>query len=400
MLGLVPTEYWEYKFSDFIRGFCAVINPEKLSGLLYIDGVGNCIPARSGRAALITAIRALDLPSGACIGVPLYCCPIVFKAIKATGCTVRFIDVDPDSLCISADDLAAKISQINAVIAVHMFGNVCDMPRLREVAQEKPVIEDCAQSLGSTLGGRMTGLFGDIAFFSFRSGKYLSVGEGGALYSSNEKIFSKINRLISALPVPSRMEDYAHVIKTYIRSLLRSKPLWGLVGHRLWSIYNKSTDFSEKTPIVLSQMFGSDIAITTDRLPILNSLIKKQRAIADYYSTSLSLGACAICNERLGAFYNRYLYPIIFPTTADRDSIAMYLLQRMIDTIQPYKDISEIAAAYYEYKGDCPIAEQVAKRVLVLPSYSSLEKTELQRIVQCINKAWVEVGYQICTTPS
>ena len=387
MLSLLPAEYWNYKIGDVFHGLITALSKQKPDGTLYIEGIGNCIPVRSARAAIIIAIRALDLPPGARIGAPLYCCPVVFKAIRAAGCKVRFIDVEPVTFCMSADDLFAKISQLDAVIAVHMFGNLCDMPRVREAAQGKPIIEDCAQSLGSTLNGQVAGSFGDIAVFSFRSGKYLSVGEGGALYSNNDKIFSRLTQLVSALPIPSRMEDCIHVIKTYIRSILRSKPLWGLLGYRLWSSYNKSTDFSEKTPIIVSHMFGSDIAITTDRLATLNHLIEKQRANADYYSGSLALTSCTICSERLGAFYNRYLYPIIFPSPKDRDTIASYLLERMIGTIQPYKDIAEIAAVYYEYSGDCPMAEQIAKRVLVLPSYYTLNKLELHHIVHCINQA-------------
>lgn len=386
MLGLLPAEYWNYKISDIAHGLIAALTKIKPE-MLNIEGIGYCIPVRSARAAIVSAIKALGLPPGARIGAPLYCCPVVFKAIKAAGCTVRFIDVEADTACMSADDLRAKIAQLDAVIAVHMFGNLCNMPRLREAAQGKPIIEDCAQSLGSTLNGQMAGSFGDIAVFSFRSGKYLSVGEGGALYSNNDKIFSRLAESVSALPAPNRMEDSVHVIKTYIRSMLRSKPLWGLVGHRLWSAYNKSTEFSEKTPIVMAQMFGSDIAITKNRLTALNHHIEKQRVNADYYTEALTLASCTICNEKPGAFYNRYLYPIVLPSPDHRDAIAADLLEQRIGTIQPYKDIPELASAYYDYAGDCPVSEQIAKRVLVLPSYHSLKESELRRVTNCTNKA-------------
>ncbi len=199
------------KFSDIIRGMVAALRPRETSGMLYIPGLGNCIPARSARAAIVAAIKALDLPPGARIGVPLYCCPVVFKAIKAAGCTARFIDVEYSTYCMSAEDLSAKRAQVDAVIAVHMFGNLCDMPSLQEAAQGKPIIEDCAQSLGSKLDGRMAGSFGTIAAFSFRSGKYLSVGEGGALFSRDADIRSRLSQLISEMPVPGRAEECVHV---------------------------------------------------------------------------------------------------------------------------------------------------------------------------------------------
>ena len=185
MIGLIPGEHWEHRFSDLLRGFAAAMGPKKQHETPYIPGIGKLIPVRSGRAALVAALRALNLPPGARVGAPLYCCPVVFKAIVAAGCTAHFIDIDPATYCMSAEDLLAKRSQVDAVIAVHMFGNLCDMPSLQQAAQGKPIIEDCAQSLGSKLDGRMAGSFGTIAVFSFRSGKYLSVGEGGALYSSD-----------------------------------------------------------------------------------------------------------------------------------------------------------------------------------------------------------------------
>ena len=391
MLGLIPTELWEYKFSDIIRGLAASLGARKLDGMLDIPGLGNCIPTRSGRAGLIASIKALNLPRDARIGVPLYCCPVVFKAIKAVGYTPRFIDIEPATYCMSADDLFRKRSEIDAVIAVHMFGNMCDMPSMQEAAQGIPIIEDCAQSLGSTLNGRMAGSFGTIAAFSFRSGKYLSVGEGGALFSNHAEIRFRLSELIAAMPAPSIAEECAHVAVTYIRSMLRSKPLYGVVGYPLWNIYNKKVDYSAKSPICLTQIYGADFVITGNRLKHLDSAIKGQRANADFYSSTLKLDPGMLCSEKPGTFYNRYLFPILFHSSEQRDFIADYLHNLQIDTAKPYKDIADIAATHYEYTGDCPEAEQVAKRVLVIPSYYNLKKGVVQRIAQYLNTGWAEI---------
>jgi perosamine synthetase len=395
MLGLLPTENWDYKVSDIFLGMTAALSTSRSIEMLGIPGFGNCVPARSARAAIVAAIRALDLSPGARIGVPLYCCPVVFKAIKAAGCTALFIDVEYSTYCMSAEDLIAKRSQLDAVIAVHMFGNLCDMPRLTEVAQDIPIIEDCAQSLGSKMNGRVAGSFGTIAAFSFRSGKYLSVGEGGALFSSDSEILSRLSQLISEMTVPGRAEEWVHVAKTYIRSMLRSKPLYGVVGYPLWYIYNKTVDYAAKTPIVLSQIYRSDLAIAINRLALLDSAINRQRANADFYSRALKLDSTMLCSEKPGTFYNRYLYPITFPTTEYRDLIAAYLLSRKIDTAKPYKDIAAVAATHYGYTGDCPVAEQIAKRVLVIPSYYTLTKKDVQYIAQCLNEGWAEANGRI-----
>ncbi len=391
MLGLLPTEYWEYTFGDIIRGLGAALDPRQPKSMIHINGLGDCIPTRSARAALVTAIRALDLRPGARIGVPLYCCPVVFKAIKMAGCQARFIDVDPTTYCMSAEDLYAKRSQVDAIIAVHMFGNVCDIPRLQDAVKGKPIIEDCAQSLGSRLHGRMTGSFGTIATFSFRSGKYLSVGEGGALFSSREDVLDRLSEFVATMPAPGRTDDCAHVAKTYVRSMLRSKTFWGVAGYRVWSIYNKAVDYPAKSPIALSQIYRSDRAITIQRLDRLDSAITSQRANADYYSRTLILNPDMLCTEKPGTFYNRYLYPITFSSREYRDFIANYLYTRRISTATPYKDIADVASAYYGYTGDCPAAEQISNRVLVAPSNFSLKGEEVQRIAHILNKGWMEI---------
>ena len=391
MVGLLPTEYWEHRFIDVIVGLAAALGPKREDGILHLPGLGDCVPARSARAALVAALKALDLPSGARIGVPLYCCPVVFKAIVAAGFAVRFIDVKPATFCMCADDLYAKQSKVDAVVAVHMFGNLCDMPKLQQAAQGKPIVEDCAQSLGSKIGDRMAGTFGTIAFFSFRSGKYLSVGEGGALFTSHLGVRSRLTQLIADMPTPSFAEELEHVAVTYIRSMLRSKPLYGMLGYPLWRIYNTSVDFAAKTPITLSQIYRADLALTRNRLSLLDSAIRRQRVNADIYSRLLRVDPGMLCSEKTGTYYNRYLYPIVFPSSWSRDYIAAYLHSKGIDSSKPYKDIAEIAATHYGYSGDCPNSEQIAKGILVVPSYHTLKKAEVQRVAHWLNEGWMNI---------
>ena len=214
-------------------------------------------------------------------------------------------------LCIASDDLSAKRAEVDAVIAVHMFGNVCNVPELRDAVGGKPIIEDCALSLGSRLNGRPTGTLGEIGVFSFRSGKYLSVGEGGALYANDPELRRSLRRSISALPASKAGAELVHIVKTYLRSALRSKPLYGLLGHALWEKYNQRAEYSDKSPISLTQPFKTDLTLAAKRLPNLDLIIQRQRDIAQRYSNSLRLPPGMLCLEESGAFYNRYQYPIL-----------------------------------------------------------------------------------------
>jgi dTDP-4-amino-4,6-dideoxygalactose transaminase len=388
MSGLIPTELHRYSIGDISRGLMAARKSGERQPAISLPGLGDGIPIRSARAAVIVAFKALGMPPGSRVGVPLYCCPVVFKAIKAAGCVPRFLDIDPETFCLSSEDLRAKRSGIDALIAVHMFGNLCDMPKILEIIEGKPVLEDCAQSIGSKLDGRACGSFGDIGFFSFRSGKYLSVGEGGALFSENKGLRERISELTAALPVPTRAQEMKHLIETYIRSKLRSRPLWGLVGSRIWAIYNKKTEFADKSPLVLGRIFASDLATVRRRLPRLDSMIASQRAHAEYFERNLKLDLRMLCREGPRAHYNRFMYPIIFPSTEQRDRMAAHLRRCGVGTSRPYKEVITGAAEHYGYEGDCPSAEHTLRRTLVIPSFYTLKPNDIKHIVRSVNQAY------------
>jgi perosamine synthetase len=391
MLNLIPTEHWDYGPTDLVRGLLTALLPrcKDTPSYIGIPGLGAVLPVRAARTGIVLALKALALRPGASVAVPLYCCPVVFSAIEAAGCRAQFIDVDPKTYCLSPSDLAAKESKVDAVMAVHMFGNVCDMPALRAAAPGKPFIEDCAQALGSRLHGRLAGSFGEVAVFSFRSGKYLSVGEGGAVYSSDANLQNQLAELIRGLPAPSRVDEVFHAVTTCFRSLLRSKALWGLVGSWLWSAYSEKVSYKHQSPIAIGQIYETDEETTIRRLSGLKSLIERQRWNADYYSRNLTLDPDMLCSEVPGAFYNRLQYPLLVPAPEECDRICAWLRKNQISTARPYKNIAAIATAYYGYTGDCPQAERVAKTVLVIPCNHALKAADVQRISACVNRVWV-----------
>jgi perosamine synthetase len=394
ILSLLPTEHWDYSLPDMIQGLRTAWAPRHSGTQSYIPipGLGSCLPVRSARAAIILALKSLALPPRASIGVPLYCCPVVFNAINTAGYRARFIDVDPVTYCLSATDLDAKSSEVDAVVSVHMFGNLCDMPRLREAAPGKPFVEDCAQALYSRLHGRLAGSFGETAAFSFRSGKYVSVGEGGAVYCSRIDLESRLSELISELPMPNRADECAHVVSTYLRSALRTKPLWGLIGSRLWDAYSEKVSLKSQLPLVPKQMYETDRDMTVRRLSGLPSQIERQRSNANYYARNLTVDADMLCSETPGAFFNRLQYPLLLRTSAQCDQLAGRLRENQISTARPYKDIAAIAATHYGYTGDCPQAERIARTVLVIPCNYAIKAADVERIATCVNRAWAEVS--------
>ncbi len=388
MTGLVPRDHWEHRLGDLLRSVRAAFGSREGAQAIDLPGLGQAVPIRSGRAALVAAIKALGLRAGARIGVPLYCCPVVFEAIAAAGCAPVFIDIDPGTFCLSPEDLARKRSRLDALVAVHMFGNICQIGEMGKPLPDLPIIEDCAQALGSTMQGRPAGTFGDIAFFSFRSGKYVSAGEGGALYSGNPAILARAAEIVGAMPLPSRGREFAQAVKTYLKSLLRRRPLYGFVGHFLWSSHAKRTDVAERDTVDQGRIFMADLQTARTHLPSLASQIQKQRIIARYFSRNLKLALEMIPAETPGASCNRYLYPLTFSSPGERDELAAYLLRRGIDTMKYLDQVVATASACYGYQGDCPVAEGLSKRVLVIPGYHSLAEKDIQRIARLVNEGW------------
>ena len=389
MPSLIPAEYHPYSLRDAALALSSCRKPAAGPPVaLTFPGIGEGTALRSARAAVIIALKALDLPAGANVGVPLYCCPVVFKAVQAAGCRPRFIDVEADSHCLSVRDLETKSRELDAVIAVHMFGHLCDMPEILRIMRGRPVIEDCAQSLGSRLDDRPCGSFGDAAFFSFRSGKYLAVGEGAALFAKDPGLAARMAGLVAALPVPTRAEEFGHVLNTLARSTLRSRPWWGLVGAKIWAVYNERTDFVDKSPIVLGRMFASDLAVFRRRLPRLEGMIAAQKAHARRLNEGLRLGKTRLPAEPVWARTNGFMYPLVFETVEDRKAMAAFLKRRGVGTATPYEHTPEGAAENYGYQGDCPSAERLLARTLVLPSYYALRPRDLARIVRLANEGW------------
>ncbi len=390
--NLIPTELHRYSLGDVAQGLMAVRRSDRAPDRGWPFPLADGLPVRSGRAAIVLSLRALGLGPGSRIGVPLYCCPVVFKAIKTVGGLPRFLDVDPGTFCLSSEDLEAKRTELDAVIAVHMFGHLCEMDAVRRAMEQKPIIEDCAQALGSKWHGQEAGSMGTIGVFSFRLGKYLSVGEGAEICTGRPGLRKILARLVADLPEPTAAEELTHVLETFARAKLRGKPLWGLVGSSVWSRYNAKTDFADKSPIVLAQVFRSDWKVARHRMAQLPRMIEAQRRNAEYYIRNLKLDPSMLCLERPGTYYNRLMFPIVFGSPGARDSVRSRLRQNGISSATPYEEAIEGAAKNYGYIGDCPAAEGLLRRTLVIPCNSRLRRQDVEHIARTLNDAWAESG--------
>jgi len=150
----------------------------------------------NGTVALITAIRALGL-TGEVLTTP-FTFPATPHALSWSGITPVFCDIDPVTLNVDPDAVERAITpRTSAILAVHVYGNPCDVDGLQRAADRHglKIIYDAAHAFGVRVNGRGIGSFGDATMFSFHATKLFHTAEGGALASADPALKAKIEDL-------------------------------------------------------------------------------------------------------------------------------------------------------------------------------------------------------------
>jgi dTDP-4-amino-4,6-dideoxygalactose transaminase len=153
------------------------------------------VAVNSGTAALQAALYSLDIKKGDEVIVPSFTFVATANAVVSTGAKPVFVDIIEENYTMDPKDVENKISKrTKAIIPVHLYGNVAFIDRILEISKKYniKVIEDSAQSLGSTLKGKHTGTFGDLGCYSMYPAKVMTAGEGGFIVTNNKKLHEKL----------------------------------------------------------------------------------------------------------------------------------------------------------------------------------------------------------------
>lgn len=194
--------------------------PEKpfTAGLRDWLGIPEPIMACSGTAAFVVALRTLARrnPGRSRVVVPAYTCPLVPLAVRLAGLRAVACDtlpggfgIDPGALGRCCDETAL------AVVPAHLGGRASDISAVSAVAHAygAVVIEDAAQALGASFGGRSVGLSGDIGFFSLAVGKGLTTYEGGVLFSRDPDLHAELQGTASRVLRPGLLWNVRRVLE-------------------------------------------------------------------------------------------------------------------------------------------------------------------------------------------
>jgi dTDP-4-amino-4,6-dideoxygalactose transaminase len=153
------------------------------------------VAVNSGTSALQAALYAFGIKSGDEVLLPSFTFVATANAIISVGAKPVFVDILKENYTMSPSDLKKKITKRSkAIIPVHLYGNVAYIDEISEIAKKHnlDVIEDAAQSMGSSYKGKQTGTFSEIGCFSLYAAKVMTSGEGGLVVTSNKKLWEKL----------------------------------------------------------------------------------------------------------------------------------------------------------------------------------------------------------------
>lgn len=213
----------------------------------------------SATYALWVALRALGIGPGDAVLIPRYDWSSSLAVVLELGAAPIPVPVDSTTLTIDPVQAAARRTACTrAVIATHLFGVPADVPKLMYNLPELPVVEDCAQALGSTLDGRPVGVFGDAAVFSFGPGKRIDVGELGALVLRDDGMCKRALQL-SAHPVRQQLAGSA--VPDFRSMSIRPHPLAAVLLDAALDHDNAKATIAARRRLSNSLISETDLAI-------------------------------------------------------------------------------------------------------------------------------------------
>ena len=225
----------------------------------------HCVSVGNGTDAIEIALSALKLEQNSTVLVPANSFIASAEAVVSLGLKLRFVDCDDDFL-INISDLEKKItSDVSAIIAVNLYGKLCNISAIRNLVDEKNImiVEDCAQSHGMKQENYLELERGDVQCFSFYPGKNLGAfGDGGAICTNDSEIALRC-RLIAN---HGRLKKYDHVQSGRNSRLDSLQAL--VLRHKLEFL----DDWTKRRQEIAKYYFDQLESVTSIQLPKINSL--------------------------------------------------------------------------------------------------------------------------------
>lgn len=272
------------------------------------------------------------------------------------GAKPVFVDILPDTWCLDPEKVEAAItSKTKAIIAVHIYGNLCDMSKLLAIAEKYsiPIIEDAAEAIGSKWNGKHAGTMGKFGTFSFHGTKTLTTGEGGMFITNDKALYENVLTL-----------------SNHGRTSGQTKQFWP-----------DTTGFKYK-------ISNLQAAIGFGQMERIQELVSRKREIFEYYKQELQGIPGITMNPEYKGTINGYWMPtVVFDIGSDvtREKLQNEFLKENIDARVFFHPLSSL-----DMFEDVPTnknARDIPNRAINLPSYHELSTSEMDRVINVLKNA-------------
>jgi len=336
--------------------------------LAAFTGARHAVAFSSGTAALHGATAAAGLgPGDEAITTPMTFVATA-NAVVYVGAEPRFADIDPGTLLIRPDAVAAAITpRTKALLPVDYAGQPADYGALRTVADRAPggpltIIADASHSLGATWGGRSVGTLADMTVLSLHPAKILTTGEGGAVLTDND--------------------DYAERLRRFRNHGIATE----LAARRDWTYQMVDLGYNYRLTDIQS-------ALGLSQLPKLASRIVRRQSIADEYARAFAaIPEVWSLVLRPGVSHAYHLYVVrvdMARLICDRATFFGAMRREGIGVNVHYIPVH--LHPFYRQRfglgpGLCPVAEAAYEQLITLPMFAAMTPRDVRDVIEAVRK--------------
>ncbi len=393
MIGMIPRTKVNYRLGHLLKAlFITDSGPDYRQ--LLVDRLRNYLAqdhillTPSGRGGLYYLLQASPISR---VLIPAYTCKVVAEAALLAGKQVIGVDVEEDGFNMSITALESVLDGPAVVIATHQFGIPCQIEETVELCRQRGavVIEDAAASLGSRVNGRLTGTFGDAAFFSFDSTKLVNVPmKGGFVVVQDPAWFARLQHIYQAQTSPMPLH---HKLKL----LIQAAALVALENHLLYRVFHtlyfeRRGQFTDDTPVLnpcRGEFYDYDLAnwqayLAAEQMARIETIIQARQDSYAAYQSSLRDCRAFVLPPR---DEHKEWACIRFPIRVRGDKLAYYkkAVKRGLDFAFSF--------TFIPYPEGFPNARRLANAVLDLPFYLKLSSDERRRVIAILKDLEAEV---------
>jgi len=336
-------------------------------------GAKHAIAVTNATAALHLACVALDLKPGDEVIVPSLTFVATANAVRYTGAVPVFADIRGEhDLNISPESIEEHLTpRTRAVSVVHYGGFACDMTQICELARQKnlSIIEDAAHAPGSEIDGRMVGLWGEIACFSFFSNKNMTTGEGGMLTTQDDRLAQRLRILRSHGMTTLTWDRYRGHAFSYDVVDLGYNYRIDEIRAALGRVQLKKLAANNARRRELSQAYWSCLA---SRVPEVSRPFQEHPGIS-----------------------SAHLMPVLLPRGVDRLVFMESMKAQGIQTSIHYPPIHQFSSYRQAEKGQTGGLERtddIGAREVTLPLYPAMSEAQVDEVVGAVENALGAAG--------